>query len=347
MSIHLRAAAFAAGYGTLALLWTVLGRGYPYGPDDPGHNTSVLRWLDPAVGAPLLAAMLLITAVLLLVMHGPARPPGPARLAMLGWLGAVVVALVIVVPDSRVLTLAGYAPILIIGAPFGWPDVDYSTVFTWQLGNQVVSLAGGLLIALAALRWQRRTAGTCEKCGRGDQDHGWMSPAAAARWGRWAVGVAAAVPAAYAVTRLAWLAHIPLGVSDEMLADLHRGGAVWAGAGLGAFALVGAWLTVGLVRPWGERLFGRRVPIKLATVPASLVAVAVTAASVGLLGQPETYDGGMTMAHIPMLLWPLWGAALGAAAYAYHLRRRPACPLCGRGPGPDRGLVPAPAAGAY
>ena len=33
----------------------------------------------------------------------------------------------------------------------------------------------------------------------------------------------------------------------------------------------------------------------------------------------------------PDLLWPLWGAALGAAALAYYYRRRGKCKHCGRG----------------
>ena len=38
-----------------------------------------------------------------------------------------------------------------------------------------------------------------------------------------------------------------------------------------------------------------------------------------------------------MTLWPLWSAALGAAAYAYHLRRRAACEHCGEGGGSGAG----------
>jgi hypothetical protein len=33
----------------------------------------------------------------------------------------------------------------------------------------------------------------------------------------------------------------------------------------------------------------------------------------------------------PMLTWLPWGLALGAATYAYHLRRRGRCGRCGRG----------------
>jgi hypothetical protein len=32
----------------------------------------------------------------------------------------------------------------------------------------------------------------------------------------------------------------------------------------------------------------------------------------------------------PELLWPLWGAALGAATLAYYYRRRGRCNHCGR-----------------
>ncbi|MEV6634550.1 hypothetical protein AB0M54_27765 [Actinoplanes sp. NPDC051470] len=357
MSIQIKAAGPAAAYGTLGLYWTFAGHGFPFGRDDPRNGTSVLRTLDPAVIAPIFAGMLLITAVLLLIMHGsgsqerhpsheyrselplPAgHPTRAARLAMLGWCWAVVVALVIVVPDTRLLTLAGYLPILIVGAPFGWPPIDYGIVFNWQHANQVVCLALGLLVALAVLRWQRRTAGACEACGRDDRAGGWTTPGAAARWGRWATGVAAAVPAFYAVVRLAWAAGIPFGISDEFLAEMQRTGMVWAGLGLGAFALAGAVLTLGLVQRWGEvfprwmiGLAGKRVPIRLATVPATFVALAVTAASLGLYSEPELYTSELSLAHIPQLAWPLWGAALGAATYAYHLRRRPACRDCGRG----------------
>jgi hypothetical protein len=49
------AAGWAAIYGTLALIWTAIGRGFPFGPGDPGRDGSPLRDLDPAVGAPLFA----------------------------------------------------------------------------------------------------------------------------------------------------------------------------------------------------------------------------------------------------------------------------------------------------
>ncbi|MEV4655527.1 hypothetical protein [Micromonospora sp. NPDC049301] len=248
--------------------------------------------------------------------------------------------LAVVVPDARVLVILGYLPMLIIGAPFGWPPVDYAEVFTWALYARFAALVGGLLLAGAVLAWQRRTVGACVGCGRHHVDQGWTTPAAAARWGRWAAGIAAAIPFAYALTRFAWAAGIPLGISREFLTEMQDTGLVWAGFGLGAFATVGAILTLGLVQRWGERfprwmpgLAGRRVPVKLAVVPATLVAVAVTAATLGLFSNPEFWQltHGFSVTGAPMLLWPFWGVALGAATYAYHLRRRGACRRCGRG----------------
>ena len=107
-------------------------------------------------------------------------------------------------------------------------------------------------------------------------------------------------------------------------------------------------LTLGLVQRWGEVfprwipfLGGRRVPIPLAVVPASLVAVLVTTA--GLMFVRLTLTGrlgailgeGVLSAEnwatlAPELLWPLWGAALGAATLAYYYRRRGKCEHCGR-----------------
>ncbi|WP_213453399.1 hypothetical protein [Rhizomonospora bruguierae] len=336
------AAAWAAGYGTMALVWTVTGHGYPFGRNDPGGEVSLLHPLPPGVGAPLFAAVLLAAAVAALATAGRQSAGRAVRAVVLGYGWAVAVALLIVVPDARLLTLAGYAPMLVLGAPFGWPPVDYSTVFTWPLANRALCFLGGLLLVRALLAWQFRTAGGCAACGRRDGSGAWTTAASAARWGRWAVGVAAVIPLLYAVTRFAWLAGIPLGMSRANLDDLRHSGAVWAGAGLGAFAVVGALLTLGLARRWGETfprwtpgLGGRRVPVGLAVVPAALVALLVTSASLALLVAPGFRDlltgGGDWAGTAPILLWPAWGPALGAAALAYHLRRRGACRRCGRG----------------
>jgi hypothetical protein len=274
-------------------------------------------------------------------MAAPAtRPAGPVRALLLGYGAVVAFVLAVVVPGMQVLVILGYLPILLLGAPFGWPPVDYADVFTWALAARVASMVGGVLLAGALLGWHRRTAGACVACGRDGADRGWTTPAAAARWGRWAAWTAAAIPFGYALIRFAWAVGIPLGISPDFLDEMWDSGLVWAGAGLGAFATVGAVLTLGLVRPWGERfprwmagLAGRRVPVGLAVIPATLVAIAVTATGLGALSSAEFWqqEVGLGLAGGPLLLFPLWGVALGAATYAYHLRRRGTCRRCQRG----------------
>ncbi|MFD0745779.1 hypothetical protein ACFQ1L_31090 [Phytohabitans flavus] len=43
-------AAWAALYGTLALVWTATGRGFPFGSNDPAGGASLLRWLPADAG---------------------------------------------------------------------------------------------------------------------------------------------------------------------------------------------------------------------------------------------------------------------------------------------------------
>ncbi|WP_328476857.1 hypothetical protein OHA21_23000 [Actinoplanes sp. NBC_00393] len=357
----LTAAGWAAGYGTLALGWAITGRGFPYGPNDPDNDLgSTLRSVDPDVGSPVFAAVLLTTAVALLIAAGTPAPSRPVRYAVLGLLWLVAGALLIVVPDTRLLALAGYAPMLIIGLPFGWPPVDYGDIFTWTLGNEVLSVLGGVLIVRAALAWQRRTAGACEACGRTGGDD-WTSPQAAARWGRVVTLIAAVIPALYAVSRLSWALGIPLGIDSTFLGEMRTEGILVAAAGLGSFALAGSVLTLGLIQRWGERfprwmigLAGRPVPIRLATVPATVVTILVGAASVALF---TASDAGnlFSGASAPALMWPLWSVTLGLATYAYHLRRRPPCTVCGRPAAGEQdqpesvpeGVVPSTGAGAY
>jgi hypothetical protein len=346
-----RAGLLTAGWATLsgmaALVWLSTGRGVPFGAADPDADANLLRAVPPDVGAEVSAAVLLSTAVAAFAMTGPAavRLRGLPRAALLTFCWTVVAVLLVVVPDSRLLALLGYAPLLIIGAPFGWFDVDYAAVLTWPLAHQVWCLAGGVLLARTVLAWQRRTAGVCGSCGRDPGGSGWTARASATRWGRWAAWTAAVIPLFYAVTRLAWAVGIPLGVSESFMRTLRDTGGVWAATGLGAFAVIGAVLTLGLVQHWGEvfprwipGLAGRRVPVNLAFVPAMLVAVLAASAGVGFLSTPALLDmtGGWNLASLPVLLWPLWGVALGAAAIAYRLRRRGPCTDCGAGDGPGQ-----------
>lgn len=326
------ATGYLACYGVLALIWTLTGRGYPFGSNDPRERYAVLHAVPPHVGAPLFAGVLLTTAVLTLAGSGP-RPVLlggiPRRLALgVGW--AVAGALLLAVPTVSVLGLAGYAPMLILGAPFGWPrHIDYDQVFDWSLANQAICLAGGFLLARAVLVWQRRTRGACVDCGRP-----WASdPARALRIGRWAVGVAVAIPLFYTVIRYAWVLDVPLLISHDDLRMLRAEGGQWVGAGLGTFAAVGALLTLGLVQRWGEvfprwmpRVHGRRVPVRLAVVPASFVTVIVLAGTLGPTLHVDLW--WRSVEALPLAFMPFWAVALGVATWAYSIRRQVPCTTC-------------------
>ena len=109
---------------------------------------------------------------------------------------------------------------------------------------------------------------------------------------------------------------------------------------------------LGLVQRWGEvfprwmiGLAGRRVPIALAVVPASLASVLLIVGGIGIwsgLGQMvanlvaagvEGIDviGAIIFQVGPTLLFPVWGVALAVATLGYYFRRRGPCSVCGRG----------------
>lgn len=133
----------------------------------------------------------------------------------------------------------------------------------------------------------------------------------------------------YVVARLSWLTPWPIlgdpGDYDDAALTLANG------LILGAAMLVGGVLTLGLVLPWGTRLprfgplSGRPVPVALAVVPASIVAVLFTAAGFDMLllaGQPET---GLAIPFVVTAVafpfW-LWGPLLALAAWGYALHRQ-------------------------
>ena len=160
-------------------------------------------------------------------------------------------------------------------------------------------------------------------------------------------------PVFYVLTRYAWALGFPLGMNEELFRQGQESGK-WIGGALflGNFILVGAFLMLGLVQRWGEvfprwmiGLAGRRVPIALAVVPASLVAVLLIVGGVGIWsglagmvaalaanGAEDTEIIGAIIFQLgPTLLFPVWGAALAVATLGYYYRRRGPCNVCGRG----------------
>ncbi|SDU33456.1 hypothetical protein [Jiangella alkaliphila] len=333
---------WALGYGLTALGWTLTGAGYPIDPTDRDSSMALLGDVPADVGAPLFAAVALAAAgtgaVMARYRPGAYIPRWWRRFAVgLGATFALV--LLVVVPTTRLLALLGYLPMIVFRAPF---DAEIRADVAAALGvedvHQLVALVGGFLWAGATVAYARRTAGSCARCGRPDRS---ASVAAVLRWGRVAVYVAAAIPALYAVTRWVWVAGVPMGMDEQQYDDARADGSLWAAAWLGSFALVGTVLTLGLVQRWGEvfprwvpMLRRRTVPVGLAVVPATFVAVLATSGGLGMVkvALTDSWFGVEDWAAIgPTLLWPLWGVALGWGTLAYWLRRRGRCADCGLG----------------
>jgi hypothetical protein len=240
--------------------------------------------------------------------------------------------LLVVVPDRRLILSVAYAPLVLLRSRLGWSlagSTDHPTgavlvfrqgAIPWPVVNQCLLVAGGLL-------W----AGTAIAAEDNGAPSGWRTPEAAALWGRWAVALAIAAPMPFIITRLAWALGIPLGISRAFFQEGQTSGLWRIGAALATVAAGGAGLTLGLSHRWGEVVPGwvlgladQPVPPVLAIAPAALASVAVTSAGLGYVrvflrsGIPE--EGWALL--VPEMLWPVWGAALGAATLAYHDRRR-------------------------
>jgi hypothetical protein len=165
--------------------------------------------------------------------------------------------------------------------------------------------------------------------------------------------VALVAPVFYAFTRYAWVMGFPLGMNEEQFRYSQENGLLISGAlSLGTFVLVGAVLMLGLIQRWGEvfprwtiGLAGRRVPIALAIVPASLASVLLIVGGIGIwsdlpqmlatlvtAGADDVEIIGAVIFELgPTLLFPVWGIALAVATLGYYYRRRGPCSVCGRG----------------
>jgi hypothetical protein len=135
-------------------------------------------------------------------------------------------------------------------------------------------------------------------------------------------------------------------VTPEFLCDEARDSPdIWlAGALLASVAVTGAILTLGLIRRRGE-VYPRWVPFaggkpvapRTAIIPATVAAVLIFTAGLHAIRAQlfGYYPEGSGLGEensgttAPGLLWPIWGAALGAATLGYHLRRRGPCGHCG------------------
>ncbi|MDR8411283.1 hypothetical protein MTP10_21430 [Nonomuraea sp. 3-1Str] len=307
------AASWALAYGVLGAAWALGTPGFPWGATDPDPDgaLSILAGTTPGFGW-WIAAFCLLIAVTALALT---RRSGHRAPLFVAW--PVAALLILVIPDSRLMMGVAYTPLLLAAPVLGWGlgGATFADAWPWPVLNQLVCVLGGLLLAAAALAYERD---------RGRRS--WFTP----QRGRVAVYVAVVVPLVYCATRWAWALGVPLGVSKAFLAE-GEGGLWLAGAYLATFGAFGGVLTLGLTQRWGEifprwipGLRGRRVPPLLAVVPAGFVSIIITVA--GLTYLRWTIAGRFALeewgAWLPECFWPIWGAALATATVSYHRRRR-------------------------
>ncbi|GIE86019.1 NYN domain-containing protein [Actinoplanes regularis] len=329
------AAVWSLTYAMLGLNWWAGGDGFPFAPvADDRRSGSILEGAPVDVVAPIMTIWGLL-GVLVAVALIRSRRRHVALLAF-GWVTAAVLTLVL--PDYFLIGLLVLAPALVVFAFTGVPGPQdgLGEILYWHRVNLVILFVGGVLWAVATLIYQRRARGACVRCGRGAGVRD-ASPERLLRWGRWAVLVAVVAPMPYEITRIAWYLGYPMGISSDFLRMMQdTDGMLAMGLGFAVASMLGGVLTHGLVASWGERYprwiwwkAGRPVPIALAVVPGTLVAVLLIPA--GLMNLRMPIEDGMWAPTAPSVLWAVWGAALGVAVGAYYLRRRPTCRSCGRG----------------
>lgn len=246
------------------------------------------------------------------------RPAGLVLASLLLVLGIAGLA-------SGVLNAAGEAVVTYLGSFLSDPE-GYYVRTAWSVGMA----AAAACWAWAAVESMLSAA---SRGGPEEPPASWTTPASARRWGR-AVTIAAALgPVPYGLARLTWLTPWPLGGGggiDGFVISRSLNAAERIQGGLFALACaVGVVLTLGLVRRWSEVfprwvpvLGGRAVPVMLAVVPGTLVAAVITISAPGMLLGP--IEGGDVREVAYMFIafpFPVWGPLLGAAVFAYWLRR--------------------------
>ncbi len=156
------------------------------------------------------------------------------------------------------------------------------------------------------------------------------------RWARRLATLTVLTTVPSALWRIAMALGVPVG-ADGSYVDEHYGALGWGTAyviGLSLLLVGLALLTLGLVRPWGERVprwvpfIGElRIPPLAAVIPAGTGTVAVTLMWVGVFSNLEPIYAQfgiygaeravMLLCYLPLLLW---GPFLGAVTVSYAKR---------------------------
>ena len=202
--------------------------------------------------------------------------------------------------------------------------------------SRAAALVEGVLLAATAEAYRRRWRSDCQFCGRA----GVPRPRRAdpPRWARWAAYVAVA----------GWLARLVAQVAVGFDSSLVPGSGGSLLAFEAGFVLAGTVLPLALVQPWGRvvprwvpLLGGRKVLRWLLLVPATAIAVGLTAyfgmsivkiAADAMSGTWSTGSGSLPVAFfwVAVPAYLAWGLGLAFATLGYYKITRPPCRTCGR-----------------
>jgi hypothetical protein len=347
------AALWSLGCAALGLWWLLDPGAYVL--DDGSDEPTSLMMILPARAGSLLFLVLGLAGAGVALSLGRQRDDGTGRRALLAAGAALAVFFGVVAPDLQLLSLLGYAlailggPILIVvllagarrhpGNLLGLLVIAAAIglgVALGQIGEPTVELlggirdglarvgprllvlvfmlVGGLLIGATTMAAARRPSGSAPV----------RSGERLRRWGRRATIAAALCPVPYALVRMTWLTPWPQGLGPGHEVTLDGGIRVF-GVCLGLAAFGGAWLTLGLISRWGEEwpawlpgLRGRPVPVLAAVVPAAMVALMLSSASISMIVMSVRNGDPRLLLMIPT---PIWGPSLALATYAYYRRR--------------------------
>ena len=345
------AVAWSLVYAALGVYWAIGGHGFPYTPETASDMMGpLLGRLGPAV-----AWIVVILAGMPAAALGAVMLRGVKAFRTFFITTGVLLAgiLLLLMTSLNLLTKVGYLPSALLGQlPAEKSQAYFEGWRQWATIHQLLCLVGGFIWLAATVCYSRRSMDACLYCGRREGPEGWTSPDQAARWGHIAVLVGLVAPLFYTFTRYAWVMGFPLGMNEERYRSGQVNGTMMGALSLGTFILVGAVLMLGLVQRWGEifprwmiGLTGRRVPIALAVVPASLASVLLIVGGITIWSDipqmvanvvdTEAADRELIAALLfelgPTLLFPVWGASLAVATLGYYYRRRGACRVCTRG----------------
>lgn len=361
-----RLAATWSGLATVVgLWWLAVPTAYPFGAGDRHADMSLLAGTTAGQAAVLLLTggpIGVVLAVAARAQAGPAVVAGAAAYAV--GFGLLVPDLQLLILFTYLVTMLGPVSLVVllavgtvrsrrrvvvvvalaaVGISVWWiggvgaGDMATALLDTAAaLGTRplVVGffLAGGLLWAWTAVVTRRVGAARCGWCGR--DGAAWTTPESAARWGRWVTIAAAIGPLPYGLSRMTWLLPEGLRFAPDSV-DTEPGLRLF-GLLIGLAAIGGSLLTLGLIAHWGEVwprwlpvLHGRPVAPRIPVAFAATVAVLVTSSGISMIRQEIFANDGDWMAVLGMPLL-VWGPLLGAAAFAYHVRRRTRCRRCGR-----------------